>query len=232
MHRRELVERDAVGEREVADRGGVEALDLECARLDRSDDHVRACEARLELGRLRGAHEHDVLRGAADELVHARVRDQPAAADHDQVVGGQGHLAHQVRRHEHGAAFGREPLQQVPDPVDALGVETVHRFVQGQRVRISEQRSCNPEPLAHSQRERPGPFLRNVLPDLVSNTVEVVKLTSLASVVALPEMLYSADMARSLTYNASPVVLAAAIYLLMLWPVVRLVSRMEHRVGS
>jgi polar amino acid transport system permease protein len=73
--------------------------------------------------------------------------------------------------------------------------------------------------------------VRNVLPDLVSNTVEVVKLTSLASVVALPEMLYSADMARSLTYNASPIVLAAAIYLALLWPVVRLVSRMEHRVG-
>ena len=60
--------------------------------------------------------------------------------------------------------------------------------------------------------------VRNVLPDLVSNTVEVVKLTSLASVVALPEMLYSADMARSLTYNASPIVLAAAIYLALLWP--------------
>ncbi len=74
--------------------------------------------------------------------------------------------------------------------------------------------------------------VRNVLPDLVSNTVEVVKLTSLASVVALPEMLYSADMARSLTYNASPIVLAAAIYLVLLWPIVRLVSRMEHRVGS
>ena len=74
--------------------------------------------------------------------------------------------------------------------------------------------------------------VRNVLPDLVSNTVEVVKLTSLASVVALPEMLYSADMARSLTYNASPIVLAAAIYLALLWPIVRLVSRMEHRVGS
>ena len=73
--------------------------------------------------------------------------------------------------------------------------------------------------------------VRNVLPDLVSNTVEVVKLTSLASVVALPEMLYSADMARSLTYNASPIVLAALIYLALLWPVVRLVSRMEHRVA-
>src|SRR5215213_1585571 len=73
--------------------------------------------------------------------------------------------------------------------------------------------------------------IRNVLPDLVSNTVEVVKLTSIASVVALPELLYSADMARSLTFNASPIVLAAAIYLVMLWPVVRLVSRLERRFG-
>jgi polar amino acid transport system permease protein len=71
--------------------------------------------------------------------------------------------------------------------------------------------------------------LRNVLPDLLSNTVEVVKLTSLASVVAMPELLYSADMARSLTYNASPLVLAAAIYLALLWPMVRLIGRFEHK---
>lgn len=74
--------------------------------------------------------------------------------------------------------------------------------------------------------------VRNVLPDLVSNTVEVVKLTSIASVVALPELLYSADMARSITFNASPIVLAAALYLAMLWPVVRLLSRLEHRMSG
>jgi len=73
--------------------------------------------------------------------------------------------------------------------------------------------------------------VRNVLPDLVSNTVEVVKLTSIASVVALPELLYSADMARAVTFNSSPIVLAAAIYLAMLWPVVRLVSRLERRIA-
>ena len=73
--------------------------------------------------------------------------------------------------------------------------------------------------------------MRNVLPDLVSNTVEVVKLTSLASVVSMPEMLYAADMARSLTFNASPIVLAAAIYIALLWPAVRLVSRLEHAVS-
>jgi polar amino acid transport system permease protein len=74
--------------------------------------------------------------------------------------------------------------------------------------------------------------VRNVLPDLVSNTVEVVKLTSIASVVALPELLYSADMARSVTFNSSPIVLAAAIYLAMLWPIVRLISRLERRVAA
>jgi polar amino acid transport system permease protein len=74
--------------------------------------------------------------------------------------------------------------------------------------------------------------VRNVLPDLVSNTVEVVKLTSIASVVALPELLYSADMARSVTFNNSPIVLAAAIYLVMLWPIVRLVSRLERRIAT
>jgi polar amino acid transport system permease protein len=74
--------------------------------------------------------------------------------------------------------------------------------------------------------------IRNVLPDLISNTVEVVKLTSIASVVALPELLYSADMVRSLTSNSSPIVLAAAIYLVMLWPFVRLASMLERRIAT
>ena len=74
--------------------------------------------------------------------------------------------------------------------------------------------------------------VRNVLPDLVSNTIEVVKLTSIASVVSFPELLYSAEMARSLTFNSSPVVMAAAIYLVILWPLVRLAGRLERRVGS
>lgn len=74
--------------------------------------------------------------------------------------------------------------------------------------------------------------VRNVLPDLVSNTVEVVKLTSLASVVSLSELLHQADLARSVTYNASPIVLAAGIYLAILWPLVRLAGRFERRIAS
>jgi polar amino acid transport system permease protein len=71
--------------------------------------------------------------------------------------------------------------------------------------------------------------VRNVLPDLLSNTLEVVKLTSLGSVVAVPELLYQARQAQSVTYNPTPIVMAAAIYFLILWPVVRLLSRLENR---
>lgn len=74
--------------------------------------------------------------------------------------------------------------------------------------------------------------LRNVLPDLVSNTIEVVKLTSIASVVAFAELLYAAEMARSVTYNASPLVMAAVMYLVLLWPAVRLASGLEHKLRS
>ena len=70
--------------------------------------------------------------------------------------------------------------------------------------------------------------VRNVLPDLVSNTLEVVKLTSIASVVALPELLFQARQAQSVTYNPTPIVVAAIAYFILLWPLVRLVSRLEN----
>jgi polar amino acid transport system permease protein len=70
---------------------------------------------------------------------------------------------------------------------------------------------------------------RNVLPDLVGNTLEVVKLTTLASVVGFTELLNNARNVQALTYNATPVVAAALIYLVALWPLVRLVSRLEHK---
>jgi polar amino acid transport system permease protein len=73
---------------------------------------------------------------------------------------------------------------------------------------------------------------RNVMPDLISNTLEVVKLTSIASVVALPELLYAARQAQSITYNATPIMAAGVIYLICLWPVVRLLSRFEHKTIS
>jgi polar amino acid transport system permease protein len=70
---------------------------------------------------------------------------------------------------------------------------------------------------------------RNVLPDLVSNTVELFKQTSIASAVALQELLRSAQIAQGLLYNPTPLVAAAIVYFLMFWPFVRLVSRMQNK---
>src|SRR5205823_4521035 len=53
--------------------------------------------------------------------------------------------------------------------------------------------------------------VRNVVPDLISNTLEVIKLTSIASVVALPELLHAAREAQALTYNATPIIAAGII---------------------
>ena len=71
--------------------------------------------------------------------------------------------------------------------------------------------------------------IRNTLPDLTSNTLEVVKLTSIASVVALPELLFQARQAQSVTFNATPIMAAAIAYFILLWPLVRLLSRLENR---
>lgn len=71
--------------------------------------------------------------------------------------------------------------------------------------------------------------VRNVLPDLIGNTLEVIKLTTIASVVALGELLHTARLAQSLVYNPTPIVAAAVIYLVLLWPAVRFLSRLEHR---
>jgi polar amino acid transport system permease protein len=59
--------------------------------------------------------------------------------------------------------------------------------------------------------------------------LEVIKLTTLASVVGFTELLNNARNAQALTYNATPIIAAALIYLVLLWPLVRLVSRLEHK---
>lgn len=71
--------------------------------------------------------------------------------------------------------------------------------------------------------------LRNVLPDLASNTIEVVKATSLVSIVGVYDLLYSASTIRSVTFNTSSLTLAAIIYLVILLPAVRLSSRLERK---
>jgi polar amino acid transport system permease protein len=69
--------------------------------------------------------------------------------------------------------------------------------------------------------------VRNVIPDLASNTLEAIKQTSIASAVALPELLRSAQIMQGETYSQTPLVAAALIYFILLWPLVRMISRMQ-----
>lgn len=70
---------------------------------------------------------------------------------------------------------------------------------------------------------------RNVLPDLLSNTLELVKLTSIAAVVTYVELTQAARVVQGLTFNATPIIAAALLYFIVLWPLARLVSRLEQR---
>lgn len=71
--------------------------------------------------------------------------------------------------------------------------------------------------------------LRVVIPPTTSNCVSMFKDTALASTVALPELLKEATDAQSLYANPSPLIGAALVYVLFLWPMVRFVSLLERR---
>jgi polar amino acid transport system permease protein len=72
--------------------------------------------------------------------------------------------------------------------------------------------------------------IRNVLAPLASNSLELVKTTSIASLVALPELLRSARVAQEQTYNPTPLMAAALIFFVLLWPAARYVGRLERRI--
>lgn len=67
------------------------------------------------------------------------------------------------------------------------------------------------------------------LPPHTSNAVAIAKDTSLASVVAMPDLLKQATDAQALTANPSPLIAAAIMYLIVLLPAVRLVSILENK---
>ena len=71
--------------------------------------------------------------------------------------------------------------------------------------------------------------LRIAIPPHTSNAVAIAKDTSLASVVAMPDLLKQATDAQALTANPSPLIAAAVMYLIVLLPAVRMVSYLEAR---
>ncbi len=74
--------------------------------------------------------------------------------------------------------------------------------------------------------------IRIATPPQTSNCIAIVKDTSLASFVAMPDLLKQAFDAQALMANPSPLLAAAAIYLIILWPLVRLVAYLEKRSAT
>ena len=69
--------------------------------------------------------------------------------------------------------------------------------------------------------------IRIVIPPHASNCVSIIKDTSLASVVAMSDLLKQATDAQALFANPSPLIGAALIYVAILWPLVRLTGWLE-----
>jgi polar amino acid transport system permease protein len=74
--------------------------------------------------------------------------------------------------------------------------------------------------------------MRAIIPPMTGNCVSMFKDTSLASTVALPELLNEASNSQALYANPSPLIMAAIIYVIFLWPMVRLVSVMEQKLKA
>ncbi|MEO1080936.1 MAG: amino acid ABC transporter permease [Pseudomonadota bacterium] len=72
--------------------------------------------------------------------------------------------------------------------------------------------------------------IRIVIPPLTSNSINVIKDTALASVVAMPDLLKQATQAQALEANPTPLIVAALIYIVCLWPLVLLVGKLETRM--
>lgn len=70
---------------------------------------------------------------------------------------------------------------------------------------------------------------RIVLPPLTTNTLELIKGSAVASTVALSDILRQAMQAQSMTMNATPLVVALIVYLILLLPFVQLIHHFEAR---
>jgi polar amino acid transport system permease protein len=74
--------------------------------------------------------------------------------------------------------------------------------------------------------------IRLVIPPTTNNCVSMFKDTSLASTVALAELMKEGLDAQALYANPTPLIGAALIYIAFLWPMVRLVSMLEERFSK
>lgn len=74
--------------------------------------------------------------------------------------------------------------------------------------------------------------IRTIIPPITSSCVSMFKETSLASTVAIPELLKEGQDAQAYYANPTPLMGAAILYLILLLPLVRLVSILETKFSA
>jgi len=70
------------------------------------------------------------------------------------------------------------------------------------------------------------------IPTLTNRTIAIVKDISMASAIALPELMKQARYLNSLLANPTPLIEAAIIYVLLFFPLVRVALYLERRVAQ
>jgi polar amino acid transport system permease protein len=75
--------------------------------------------------------------------------------------------------------------------------------------------------------------LKILIPPIGNDTISMLKFTSLVSVLALPDLLYSAQMIYSRTYQTIPLLIVATIWYLVLSTTLTLIEHyIEHRMAD
>jgi len=73
--------------------------------------------------------------------------------------------------------------------------------------------------------------VRLVVPPLTNEFIAMIKDTSLMSVISVPELLFTAKEKMGVVANATPLTVAALIYIVFTIPLIRVAARMESRRG-
>lgn len=118
----------------------------------------------------------------------------------------------------HNGAFVTEIMR--------AGIESIHR---------GQMEAARSSGLTYLQAMRhvilPQAVMR-VLPPLTSSFVDLVKATSLVSVIGYVELLKQGRQLQNWLANSTPLTAAAILYLILIWPLIRLVSMLEKRYGG
>ena len=146
----------------LADGGGVGGGGLQDAGGHGRGGQLVVGQQFGELSRLGGGHADLVGGGRGDDAVDRALSEDSAPPDHQEMVGGLGHLAHEVGGDEDGAALVGQTAAGLAHPDDALGVQAVDGLVEQEGLRVSQEGRCHAQALAHSQGEALDALLGHV----------------------------------------------------------------------